>query len=83
MDDDIEEHYEGLSEAELQELADILALHLHSQLGSRVYQLNRTDVAELLEPYTADLLDDDHQALPWLVWHLFQEALEIEMGHGR
>lgn len=68
----------GLSERDLRELADVLAVKLHKKMGSRVYQLSRHDVSELVSPYIDDLVTDDQRALPWLVWHLFQDAFELE-----
>lgn len=70
----------GLSERDMRELADLLALRLHDRLGERVYMLNRRDVAELVAPYITDLSRDDQRAMHWLVWHLFQDALDLELG---
>jgi hypothetical protein len=69
----------GLSERDMRELADVLALRLHERMGERVYMLTRSDVVELVAPYIDDLAADDQRALPWLVWHLFQDALEAEL----
>lgn len=68
----------GLSERDLRELADVLAMKLHNKMGDRVYRLSRSDVSELVAPYTDDLVSDDQRAVPWLIWHLFQEAYELE-----
>jgi hypothetical protein len=71
-----------LPERDLHDLADLLAMECHSRFGPRVYRLQRSDVAELLEPYIDDLEADDKRAVAWLVWSLFQDGLELEM-HGR
>ena len=67
-----------LPERDLQELSDLLALRLYQRLGSRAYRLTRQDVAELIEPYTEDLVSEDQHMLPWLIWNLLQEGMEIE-----
>ncbi len=72
-----------LPERDLQELADTLALQIHDSLGARVYQLPRSDVAELIAPYIDDLALVDQRSLSWMVWHLFQDAMEMEMGDER
>lgn len=72
-----------LPERDLQDLADELAIQMHSRLGSRVYMLQRTDVAELIAPYIDDLATEDQRAAVWLVWHLFQDALDMEMHDRR
>jgi hypothetical protein len=69
-----------LSERDMRELADALALRLHERMGDRVYMLTRSDVAELVAPYIDDLEPEDRRAVPWLVWHLFQDALEEELN---
>jgi hypothetical protein len=66
-----------LTDYDLRELADALAVQLHNLLGRHVFALTRSDIAELLQPYIEDLASDDQKALPWIVWHLFQEAREI------
>ncbi|HNP69851.1 MAG TPA: hypothetical protein PLO33_03135 [Kouleothrix sp.] len=68
----------ALPERDLQELSDALALRLYQRLGRRAYRLTRQDVAELIEPYTDDLVQEDRSMLPWLVWDLLQEGMEIE-----
>ena len=68
-----------LPQRELYELTDLLALRLYQDLGRRAYALNRQDVAELIRPYTEDLVQEDRRALPWLVWDLIQEGMEIEL----
>ena len=68
-----------LPQRELYELTDLLALRLYQDLGRRAYALSRQDVAELIRPYTADLVQEDRRALPWLVWDLIQEGMEIEL----
>lgn len=70
----------GLSERDMRELADILAMRLHDRMGDRVYMLDRSDVSELVAPYIDDLCAEDQRAVPWLVWHLFQDALEVELN---
>jgi hypothetical protein len=70
---------DGLSDHDLQELADALACQLHNTIGPHVVRLQRVDVAELLEPYICDLATDEQNAINWMVWHLFQEAREIMM----
>ena len=68
-----------LPERKLQELVDLLALRIYQDLGYRAYGLNRQDVAELVRRYTNDLVHEDQRAIPWLVWDLLQEGMEIEM----
>lgn len=67
-----------LPERDLQELTDLLAMRLYHQLGHRAYRLSRQDVAELIVQYTTDLTAEDRRILPWLVWDLLQEGMEIE-----
>ncbi|ACL25944.1 hypothetical protein [Chloroflexus aggregans] len=67
-----------LPASDLQELADELAIQLHYALGERVFLLPRSDVAELIWPYIDDLHPDDQNDVVWLVWHLFQEAYELQ-----
>jgi hypothetical protein len=66
----------GLSEHDLLELADLLAVQLFEQMGPKVCLLSRRDVAELVEPYIDDLGDHDRRTIPWLVWDLFQEGMD-------
>jgi hypothetical protein len=68
-----------LPERELYELIDLLALRIYQDLGRRAYALTRQDVAELILPYTTDLVREDQRALPWLVWNLIQEGMELEL----
>jgi hypothetical protein len=68
-----------LPERELDDLIDLLALRLYQDLGRRAYALTRQDVAELILPYTIDLVREDQRALPWLVWNLIQEGMELEL----
>lgn len=70
-----------LPERDMLDLADVLALQIHQMLGSRVYRLPRTDVLSLITPYVDDLADQDQQDLSWMIWHLFQDAREMEL-HG-
>jgi hypothetical protein len=67
-----------LPERDLQELSDLLALRIYQRMGHRAYMLNRQDVAELIRPYTDDLVGEDQRVLPWLVWDLLQEGMEVE-----
>jgi hypothetical protein len=69
-----------LPERELHELIDLLALRIYQDLGRRAYALSRQDVAELVRPYTNDLVRDDQRTIPWLVWNLLQEGMEIELA---
>jgi len=77
-------HYstdDRLAEQDLDDLVDELALQLHERMGDRVYMLQRRDVADLIGPYIDDLSREDQRALPWLVWHLFQDALDVVLTH--
>ncbi|MCS6938275.1 MAG: hypothetical protein RMJ55_06880 [Roseiflexaceae bacterium] len=67
-----------LSERDLHEYADLLALRLYHDLGRRCYLLSRQDIIELIHPYVAHLDRRDRRALSWLVWNLLQEGAEIE-----
>jgi hypothetical protein len=66
-----------LSEHDLQELSDALAVQLYNLLGQRVFLLQRLDVAELIEPYVTDLDAEDQKTIAWVVWSLFQDARSI------
>lgn len=68
----------NLPERDLHDLADLLAIQLHDRLGPRVYMLQRPDIAELVAVYIDDLTSDDQRIIPWMIWHLFQDALELE-----
>lgn len=68
----------ALPQRDLQELTDLLAIRLYQKLGRRAYRLTRQDVAELIDPFTADLVAEDRTMIPWLVWDLLQEGSEIE-----
>ncbi len=70
---------DSLAGCDLLALADILAIQLHERLGARVYMLQRSDVRELIAPFVDDLIAEDRRAVSWMVWHLFQDALELEM----
>jgi hypothetical protein len=70
-----------LPERDMHDLADTLAMQLHELLGERVYMLSRQDIVELIEPYIDDLTPSDQRDLSWMVWHLFQDAREMEL-HG-
>jgi hypothetical protein len=67
----------SLSDHELGELGDALAMTLHNLMGNHVFQLQRQDVAALIDSYVCDLADDEREAVVWIVWHLFQNAREI------
>jgi hypothetical protein len=67
-----------LPERDLLDLADTLALQIHTSLGPRVYMLPRSDVYALISPYIDDLTSEDQQDLSWIVWHLFQDARELD-----
>lgn len=67
-----------LPERDMLDLADVLAVQVHQTLGPRVYMLGRGDVAELIRPYIDDLAADDQHDLAWMVWHLFQDACDME-----
>lgn len=68
-----------LPERDMIDLADSLALQIHQTLGPRVYLLSRLDVLELISPYVDDLDPEDQRDLSWMVWHLFQDAYELEL----
>lgn len=68
-----------LPEQDMHELADTLAMQIHELLGARVYMLSRHDVTELIEPYIDDLTDSDRRDIAWMIWHLFQDAREMEL----
>lgn len=67
-----------LPERDMLDLADVLALQVHEHLGPRVYRLSRTDIISLITPYIDDLTRQDQEDLSWMVWHLFQDAHEME-----
>ena len=67
-----------LPERDLHELSDVFAIRLYDKLGTRAYGLTRDDVAEVIRPYTEDLVQEDRRVLPWLVWNLLQEGMEME-----
>jgi hypothetical protein len=67
-----------LPERDMLDLADALALQIHHSLGPRVYMLPRTDVYDLIISYVDDLASEDQLDLSWMVWHLFQDACEME-----
>lgn len=67
-----------LPERDMIDLADVLALQIHESLGARVYRLPRTDVLSLIAPFVDDLAAEDQQDISWMVWHLFQDARELE-----
>jgi hypothetical protein len=69
-----------LPERELFDLIDLLAVRLYQNFGRRAYALDRQDVAELIHPYVTDLAREDQRTVPWLVWDLLQEGMEIELA---
>ena len=48
-------------------------------MGRRALRLQRSDIADLVAPYIDDLLHEDQQAIPWMIWHLFQDAREFAL----
>lgn len=71
-----------LPEGELFELVDNLACRIFHKIGRRAYNLGRRDVAELVVGYIDDLAESDRRAVPWMVWDLLQEGLELELEHA-
>jgi hypothetical protein len=69
-----------LPEKDLEELCDLLAIELYHRMGPKVYLLGRNDIRELVQSYVEDLSADDQEAVPWLIWDLFQEGMELEFG---
>jgi hypothetical protein len=69
-----------LPKRDLHELADLLTIQLYHRMGQRAYALSCQDVAELLRHSIADLSPSDRREVPWLVWELLQEGMEIEMA---
>jgi hypothetical protein len=69
-----------LPERDLQDLSDHFALRLYQKLGHRAYGLTRQDVAEVIRPYTEELAHEDRRVLPWLIWNLLQEGMEVEFS---
>jgi hypothetical protein len=69
-----------LADDDLQDLSDELAMKLYATMGPKVYLLGRTDIAQLIDKYIDDLDPKDQEALPWLIWDLFQEGMELEFG---
>lgn len=67
-----------LTEDDLHDLADALAIQIHSWFWHSTYRLQRSDIAELIAPYVDDLTPADQQSAVWLIWQLFQEAHDIE-----
>jgi hypothetical protein len=67
-----------LPERDLYDLADALAIQLHDLIGPRVYLLPRHDIYELIASYIDDLTDADQRDVTWVIWHLFQDAREME-----
>lgn len=68
-----------LPERDMIDLADALAMQIHQTLGPRVYLLPRADVLALILPYVDDLAAEDRHDLSWMIWHLFQDAHEMEL----
>jgi hypothetical protein len=73
----------NLTDNDLCELADALAVMVHNLLGTHVFLLQRADIRELIAPYVCDLEREDQKAIAWMVWHLFQEARDIALQHSR
>lgn len=71
-----------LPEEDLFELIDNLACRIFHKMGRRAYDLSRRDVAELVAAYTADLSESDRRSIPWMVWDLIQEGLELELDYA-
>lgn len=71
---------EQLADDDMQELADELAMKLYASIGPKVYLLDRADITALVVQYVEDLTPKDREAIPWLIWDLFQEGMEIEFG---
>ena len=69
-----------LPERDLYELSDVFAMRIYQKLGTRAYGLTRNDVAEVIGPYTKDLVQEDRRVLPWLIWNLLQEGMEMEFS---
>ena len=67
-----------LPQRDLEDLADLLAIELHQRLGRRALFLGRSDLIELIEPYINDLHPEDQRMVSWMIWGLFQDALEDE-----
>ena len=65
---------QSLPDADLLELADILAEDLTTALARRVFDLSRADIGELIESCIEDLTPSDRALIVWLVWDLFREA---------
>lgn len=69
-----------LVDEDLEELADELSIKLYATIGPKVYLLSRQDINELVAQYIDDLSDEDREAVPWLMWDLFQQGMELEFG---
>ena len=67
-----------LPEEDLFDLTDLLACQIFQKLGRRAFSLQRRDIAELIAPFVDDLAEADRRAVPWMVWDLIQEGLEVE-----
>jgi hypothetical protein len=65
---------------DIEELVDELAIKLYATMGPKVYLLSRKDISELIGEYINDLNTEDREAIPWLMWDLFQEGMELEFG---
>lgn len=68
-----------LTDDDLMELASELAIKMHKAMGPTVYSLERDEIARFIAEYIEDLEKEDQEALPWLIWDLFLEALNIEL----
>jgi hypothetical protein len=69
-----------LVDQDIEELVDELAMKLYATMGPKVYLLSRRDLAELVTQYIDDLNPKDQETIPWLMWDLFQEGMELEFG---
>lgn len=67
----------SLTEEDLRELADEMAIKLGTSMDSKVVLLNRNDIGELIRRYISDISVDDQEAVIWLTWDLIQEGVAI------
>jgi len=69
-----------LVDDDIEELVDELAMKLYATMGPKVYLLARNDITSLVSRYIDDLDAQDQETIPWLLWDLFQEGMELEFG---
>lgn len=69
-----------LVDDDVEELVDELAMKLYATMGPKVYLLARNDITSLVSRYIDDLDAQDQETIPWLLWDLFQEGMELEFG---